>query len=297
MTFRLILVVPFSFFPDGCFFTSEILPRWGAAVPRPYSDGALAQVLVNEFEELLVHRFGFGGLAAFQGFGGAMMQVILHQVARYAAQRFLHRGNLRDDVRAVAVGVDHFLQAANLPFDAGQPVAIRILDLRIDGHSFAPFAVSANASSRPGGPGQLLPVSSGFHSTIPSPPIYTSIPYICQTALAVTRPQWLRTLLYFFSYDPRPSDLRIAAAAYQRAVHRPRTVRQHLRLAQLSLRRSDKVAVVRVRRFAAARNAGGACPRTSQNRHRAPNQLTKAALGLPNHGSPHTIRAHSQGQL
>jgi hypothetical protein len=39
--------------------------------------------------------------------GRAVVQVILHQVPRYAAQRLLHRSHLRDDVGAVAVRFDN----------------------------------------------------------------------------------------------------------------------------------------------------------------------------------------------
>jgi len=92
---------------------------------------------VNQFEQLVVHRLGFLLLAAAQGFRGTMVQVIAHQVACDAAQRFLHAGDLRDDVRAVAVVFDHFLQATNLAFDTAQAVAIGHFDFRIDGHRFA----------------------------------------------------------------------------------------------------------------------------------------------------------------
>jgi hypothetical protein len=76
-------------------------------------------------------------LSAAQGFRGAMAELIAHQVARDAAQRFLDASNLRDDVRAVAVVFDHFLQAADLAFDATQAVAIGYFDFRIDGDGFA----------------------------------------------------------------------------------------------------------------------------------------------------------------
>jgi hypothetical protein len=92
---------------------------------------------VNQFEQLVVHRLGFLLLAAAQGFRGAMVQVIAHQVTRHAAQRFLHAGDLRDDVRAVAVVLDHFFQATDLAFDATKPVPIGHFDFRIHGHRFA----------------------------------------------------------------------------------------------------------------------------------------------------------------
>src|SRR5713101_4395117 len=75
----------------------------------------LAQMRVNQFEQLVVHRLGFLLPAAAQGFRGAMAEVIAHEVARDTAQRFLHTGDLGDNVRAVAVVFDHFLQARIWP--------------------------------------------------------------------------------------------------------------------------------------------------------------------------------------
>ncbi len=92
---------------------------------------------VDQFEQLVVHGFCFFFFPALQRFGRAMMQVILHQVARHAAQRFLHGSNLRDDVRAVAVFFHHFLQAADLALDAAQAVLIGFLQIGIDPDSFA----------------------------------------------------------------------------------------------------------------------------------------------------------------
>jgi hypothetical protein len=53
-----------------------------------------------------------------------MMEMIAHQVSGYAAERFLNAGYLRDDVGAVAVLFDHFLEAAHLAFDSTEAVAV-----------------------------------------------------------------------------------------------------------------------------------------------------------------------------
>ena len=61
-----------------------------------------------------------------------MMQVIAHQVACYTAEYFLDAGDLRDDVGAVAIVFDHFLQTADLAFNATKAIAIRLFEVGID---------------------------------------------------------------------------------------------------------------------------------------------------------------------
>ena len=97
------------------------------------------EVCVNRFEQFVEHCFRFCFLAAAQRFSGAVTQVIAHQVAGDTAERFLDAGDLRDDVGTVAIFFDHFLEAANLAFDAAEAFEIRILKLRIDTDSFASF--------------------------------------------------------------------------------------------------------------------------------------------------------------
>jgi hypothetical protein len=91
-----------------------------------------AQVRVDQFEQLVVHRLRFLFFPATQSFGGAMMQVIAHQISRDATQGFLHAGDLRDDVGAIAVVFHHFLQSANLAFDAAKAMAIGGFNFGID---------------------------------------------------------------------------------------------------------------------------------------------------------------------
>lgn len=79
---------------------------------------------VDQFEQLFVHGFGLLLLATSQSLGGAMVQMILHQVTRDSSQCFLYGSDLSDDVGAVAVFFDHFLQTADLAFDAAEALAI-----------------------------------------------------------------------------------------------------------------------------------------------------------------------------
>jgi hypothetical protein len=58
-------------------------------------------------------------------------------MSRDPPQRFLHAGDLRDDVRAVAVVFHHFLQAADLPFNPPKPMPIGRFNFRINASSFA----------------------------------------------------------------------------------------------------------------------------------------------------------------
>src|SRR5260370_32899363 len=79
---------------------------------------------VDQFEKLVVHGFCLCFFPALEGLGGTMAEMIPHQVARYAAQRFLNGSDLGDDGRAIAVSLDHFLQATDLPFAAAEAVLI-----------------------------------------------------------------------------------------------------------------------------------------------------------------------------
>src|SRR5258708_2262900 len=129
------------------------------------------QMRVNQFEQLVVHRLGFSLPAAAQGFRGAMAEVTAHEVAPDTAQRFLHTGDLGDDVRAVAVVFDHFLQAADLAFDAAKPVTIGSFDFRIDGRCFARAGVARASSTC-----SMSPFTGCRHLVSPKPS-YTPYPH------------------------------------------------------------------------------------------------------------------------
>jgi hypothetical protein len=142
----------------------------------------LSQVRIDEFQEFVVHGFGFRFFGAAEGLGGAVVQVVAHQVAGYAAKRFLDAGDLGDDVGAVAVVFDHFLQAANLAFDSAQAVAIGFFQLRMDGNGLSGFA--RNRAGAIGGLGSrrrfALGREAGWQCWIPPGAIYTPRGYICQ---------------------------------------------------------------------------------------------------------------------
>src|SRR6185437_9823034 len=72
--------------------------------------------------------------------GGAVREVIAHQRSGDGAQRLLGRGDLRKNVRAVTVVLDHALKTANLAFNSAEPAQIRSLDLGIDTDGFAPWS-------------------------------------------------------------------------------------------------------------------------------------------------------------
>lgn len=87
----------------------------------------LTQVGVNQSNQFVVHRGRSLGIAAADGLGGTVLEMILHQISGHAAQGFLHGGDLDDDVRAVAVILDHFLQAANLAFNSAEAFGVGFL--------------------------------------------------------------------------------------------------------------------------------------------------------------------------
>jgi hypothetical protein len=106
---------------------------------------------VDHFQQFVVDGLCFLFLTATEGLGGAMMQMISHQVSGYAAERFLDAGDLRDDVGAVAILFDHLLQAADLAFDSTETVAVGLFQAGVDSDRFAGFA--GNRASAIGGLG------------------------------------------------------------------------------------------------------------------------------------------------
>jgi hypothetical protein len=104
---------------------------------------SLAEVRVDSFEQFVEHGFGFGFLSAAQSFGGAVVEVIAHEISGDAAQSFLDAGDLGDDVGAVAIFFDHFVEAANLAFDAAQALEVSGFQLRVDADCFARFGADS----------------------------------------------------------------------------------------------------------------------------------------------------------
>jgi hypothetical protein len=68
-------------------------------------------------------------IAARDGVLDAMADVIAQHLFLDPPQRGTYRGNLRDDVDAVAVLVDHFRQAADLALDPAQTLLTGSLDV------------------------------------------------------------------------------------------------------------------------------------------------------------------------
>ncbi len=92
----------------------------------------LARVPVHEIEQLVIH--GAGAVAAIADrHGGAVFQVIAHQQTADAAQRFLYRGDLHQNVGAVALVLHHRFEAAHLAGDAAQPADGGGFQLGVDG--------------------------------------------------------------------------------------------------------------------------------------------------------------------
>src|SRR5699024_2018684 len=79
------------------------------------------------------------GAAVLDGAGHAVAEVLLEQAERDGLQRPGHRGDLREDVDAVLVLLDHPLQTAGLPLDAPQPLEMRLLVVGVPVLSHGPY--------------------------------------------------------------------------------------------------------------------------------------------------------------
>ena len=102
------------------------------------SPASLAQVRINQPQQLVIHSINFFFFGRPQSLARAVVQVVFHQVPGHAAQRFLCRGDLPDDVGAVAIFLDHLLKAADLPLNPAQPLPVAFLQDRVDGQCFVP---------------------------------------------------------------------------------------------------------------------------------------------------------------
>ena len=78
----------------------------------------------------------------------------MQQRAAHAPQRLLHRGHLHQDVGAVALLLDHLLQAAHLALDPPEPGEHRALDLGIHRHGVG--AVPGTAAGAGGDRARLM---------------------------------------------------------------------------------------------------------------------------------------------
>jgi hypothetical protein len=85
-----------------------------------------------------IHEFGdlpalLGLAAGNNGLFDTMADVIAQDLLFRAAKRRTHRRNLRDDIDAVAILLDHSAQAPDLALDACEPLEAQCLDIGAHG--------------------------------------------------------------------------------------------------------------------------------------------------------------------
>ena len=102
---------------SGCGVSATACAR--SAAPRP---GLLALLLRD------------GGVPGGEGLGDTVRHVVLEQLCADLLQRSPHGRDLREDVDAVPVLLDHPLDAAHLALDPVQPLGEGLLVLRVAVH-------------------------------------------------------------------------------------------------------------------------------------------------------------------
>ena len=90
---------------------------------------------VHEIDQLIVHSVRLDA-AGPDSAGRAVFQVVPHQLTADAAERFVDRGDLGENVGAVSILFDHLLKTAQLPLDATQALQVSRLHFRIDSDGF-----------------------------------------------------------------------------------------------------------------------------------------------------------------
>ena len=101
---------------------------------------------VHEIHNLIVHGIRFDSASPDRP-RRTVLQVVPHQLAAHAAERFVNRGDLGEDVGAVSILLHHFLKTANLPLDAAQTIQVSRLDFRIDADCFGALRSRAHLIS------------------------------------------------------------------------------------------------------------------------------------------------------
>src|SRR6185312_3485678 len=86
--------------------------HFGQAADTP-PPGALSRASVNQVDQFVVHRVRFA-VAGADSLSRTMLEVVAHEFLSDRAQCLLHRRDLRHDVRAVAILLDHALQPPHL---------------------------------------------------------------------------------------------------------------------------------------------------------------------------------------
>src|SRR5437879_1445892 len=86
----------------------------------------------HQLHQLLIHLLRLTITPPY-GSSRAVLEMIPQQLPTDTPERLLHRRDLHQDVRTVAVLVDHLLETAHLPLDPAQAFLVRVLDRGIDG--------------------------------------------------------------------------------------------------------------------------------------------------------------------
>src|SRR5215469_4203804 len=82
---------------------------------------ASARVLVNHFEQLIVHILLFVLRTALDRMRHAVLKMIAHQGTRNGAESLVRGRKLCEDVHTVAILFHHPLYAPKLTFDPAEP--------------------------------------------------------------------------------------------------------------------------------------------------------------------------------
>jgi hypothetical protein len=120
------------------------------SVAAPSSEAQLPAMGVHEVHELIVHPVRLVPAGVYRP-GRAMLLVVPHQLAAHATKRFVDGGDLREDVGAVPVVIDHLLKSAHLTFDAAQSLEIPGLHIRVDCDCFSRAGGFLNSAAAFGG--------------------------------------------------------------------------------------------------------------------------------------------------
>jgi hypothetical protein len=94
-------------------------------VSSPYEFG-------EEVRQLVVHFFAAAGVAGADRVSCTELQVVSQQETSGGAERLMDGRNLHEDIGAVALVLDHLLEAANLSFDPFQPEDSLPFQLSVD---------------------------------------------------------------------------------------------------------------------------------------------------------------------
>src|SRR5947208_1359708 len=113
------------------------------------SSSTCACKTLDGLHELLALGGRFHGISRSERVGHTVVDVIVEDLEGQALERRVHSCDLREDVDAVAVVLDHPFDAAHLTFDPVQALDERVLVLRVAvgvrlgdlGHVVAPWSV------------------------------------------------------------------------------------------------------------------------------------------------------------